>query len=69
MNVSAFGNAYSTVVIDLNEKVKALIANNDHKYDSLISKLQSIMENEEDVSLKQNSEVGPILKRKIKPLS
>lgn len=68
MNVDAFGNFHSSVIIDLNERVKAIITNMDHKYDSFISKLQDIMENSEDVSKKQNGEKGPILSKRIKAL-
>ena len=68
MNVNAFGNFHSTVIIDLNERVKAIITNRDHKYDDFISRLQDIMKNSEDVSVKQDSEKGPILSKRIKPL-
>lgn len=69
MNVNAFGNFHSSVVIDLNERVKAIITNRDHKYDDFISQLQVIMENSEDVSATQNGEEGPILSKRIKPLA
>ncbi len=68
MNINSFGNFHSTVIIDLNERVKAIITNRDHKYDDFISRLQDIMENSEDVSEKQDSEKGPILSKRIKPL-
>lgn len=53
----------------LSEKVKAIIVNQDHRYDDFISKLQTITENEKDVSTKQDPEEGPIIKKRIKPLS
>ena len=68
MNVNAFGNFHSTVIIDLNERVKAIITNSDHKYDGFISRLQVIMENSEDISTKQHDEKGPILGKRMKPL-
>lgn len=69
MMVKASENIHSAVVIDLNEKVKAIIDNHDHRYDDFISKLQTITENEKDVSTKQDPEEGPIIKKRIKPLS
>ena len=56
-------------LIDLNEKVKAIIVNQDHRYDQFISRLQTQMENEKDVSTKQDPEEAPIIKKRIKPLS
>ena len=68
MNVNAFGNFHSTVIIDLNERVKAIITNSDHKYDDFISRLQDIMKNSEDVSEKQDGERRSILSKRIEPL-
>lgn len=69
MTIKASENIHSTVVIDLNEKVKAIIVNQDHRYDQFISRLQTQMENEKDVSTKQDPEEAPIIKKRIKPLS
>lgn len=68
MNVNAFGNIHSSVTIDLNDRVKAIITNNDHKYDEFISTLEEIMKNSEDVSEKINGEKGPVLSKRIKSL-
>lgn len=69
ITIKASENIHSTVVIDLNEKVKAIIVNQDHRYDQFISRLQTQMENEKDVSTKQDPEEAPIIKKRIKPLS
>ena len=68
MDINAFGNFNSAVIIDLNERVKAIITNSNHKYDDFISRLQDIMKNSEDVSEKQDGEKGQILSKRIKPL-
>ena len=63
------GNDYGPLISLAKEKVKAIIVNQDHRYDDFISKLQTITENEKDVSTKQDPEEGPIIKKRIKPLS
>ncbi len=69
MTIKASENIHSTVVIDLNEKVKAIIVNQDHRYDQFISRLQTQMENEKDVSTKQDPEEAPMIKKRKKTLS
>lgn len=55
MNVNAFRNSHISVVIYLNDKVSAIITNQDYKYDDFISVLQEIIKNGEDCSEKRNS--------------
>lgn len=69
VNVNAFGNIHSSVIIDLNERVKAIMANRNHKYDSFILKLYDTLETIQDDFEKQNSKKGPILSKRMKPLS
>jgi len=66
MNVDFAGNKHSTIIIELSDKVQAIILNNDHKYDEFISNLERIMKNEQDISDKENTY---ILTKKIKPLN
>ena len=62
MNVSAFGNLHSSAILQLNEKVQAIITNSDHKYDGFIAELQMISEQEEIKN--EKSEVQILKKEK-----
>lgn len=68
VNINSFGNIHSSVTIDLNDKVVAMITNRDHKYDKFISTLQDIMKDSEDISEEIYVEKGFALCKRIKPL-
>lgn len=66
MNVNAFGNIHSSVVVDLTDRVEFIITNNNHKYDEFIFKLEESMKNNEDASKKADGEGEFVLSKKIK---
>lgn len=48
MTVNAFGNLHSSAILQLNEKVQAIITNRDHKYDDFIEKVLEKEETKEE---------------------
>lgn len=68
MHVSSFGEVRDGVVIDLNDKVHAVIVNDNHKYDAFVGNLLEMMQNEGVDSVDKNDN-PVVLSKKIKSLS
>lgn len=67
MHVSAFGDVRDDVVIDLNDKVHAVLLNQNHKYDAFAANLLEMMKTE-DADVIDKNDNPAILSKKIKPL-
>ena len=67
MHVSAFGDVRDDVVIDLNDKVHAVLLNQNHKYDAFVANLLEMMKTE-DADVIDKNDNPAILSKKIKPL-
>ena len=67
MHVNAFGDVRDDVVIDLNDKVHAVLLNQNHKYDAFVANLLEMMA-AEDADGMDKSDNPAILSKKIKPL-
>ena len=64
MNVNAFGNEHSTIIIDINENVKVMIGNSTHRYDTFIENLKKLTEQESYVEIEPKP---AMYRKKIKP--
>ena len=64
MNVNAFGNQHSAIIIDINENVKVMIGNSTHRYDTFIENLKNLTEQESYV---ESDSKPAMYSKKIKP--
>ena len=67
VHVNAFGDVRDDVVIDLNDKVHAVLLNQNHKYDAFVANLLEMMKTE-DADVIDKNDNPAILSKKIKPL-
>ena len=67
MHVNAFGDVRDDVVIDLNDKIHAVLLNQNHKYDAFVANLLEMMKTE-DADVIDKNDNPAILSKKIKPL-
>lgn len=69
IGVNDKGNIHKSMIIHLNDRVKAIVINKNHKYDELIFKIQKMIENEPCVLDSNKPDKRNIRNRKIKELN